>query len=222
MIKNLLKICLLLIIFILLISGCSTSLKNEINVLSSENAALKEKNISLENTIINLNNQINEQKSKIDELAKPAFDKSENMYPIYTADSFTLEKEIAAYIYIPKETVLKKKLQIIAEALSETYFENLPIEVLRIEEINKKKIAFINLKEYKENKGIFDIERLKGKTWMAHYMQGSTGGSITSTAFIETFLQREYIGQWVDGFKFLYENTPCDFEHARLRDIVYR
>jgi hypothetical protein len=124
---------------------------------------------------------------------------------------------------MPKETVLKKKLEILAKVMSEVYFSNLPIQVIRIEEIDKKKIAIVNLKESAENQGITDYEKLVGKTWTTHYMQGSTGGTITETILIETMLQRDYKGQWIDGVQFLYDSGDCFYEHAAsLRDVNYR
>lgn len=46
---------------------------------------------------------------------------------------------------------------------------------------------------------------------------------MTSTALIETILQREHDGEWIDGVKFLYNNSVCDFQHApELLNINYR
>jgi hypothetical protein len=221
--KKLIKTGCLIVIISLIITGCSTSLKNENSILSQEITALKEKNSNLENKIADLNNKIKEQEIEFDKIKKTYFNKNDNMYPIYTADIDTYERKIDVYFYITKETVLKQKLQILSKVLSEAYFDNLPIKVLRIEEIDKKKIAIVNLSESAENQGITDYKALKGKTWKIHYMQGSTGGTVTSTRLIETLLQRDYAGQWIDGVKFLYENSVCDYEHApNLKEINYR
>ncbi|MDF2593192.1 MAG: hypothetical protein K0S75_2658 [Clostridia bacterium] len=221
------KRCIKLFCFILLLSliitGCSTSLKNENDMLIKEVAALKEEKTALESTISDLNNTVKIQDLRIEELMKAAFRDKDHLYPLYTADSYTYEKRIEAYIYIPKETALKRKLEILANALSEVYFDNLPIQIIRIEEVEKKKIAIVNLKESAINQGITDYEKLVGKTWTMLYMQGSSGGTITETRLIETMLQREYQGQWIDGVQFLYNNETCDYEHAAsLKEINYR
>jgi len=214
----------------IVITGCSTSLKNENDILSKEVISLQEKNTTMGNTIVDLENKIKELnndqgilKSRIDLLKESSLRYKDNMYPIYTADNYTYEIIIDAYIYMTKETALRKKLETLAEVLSEAYFDNLPIQVVRIEEINKKRIVIVNLKESAENQGIADYNKLVGKTWTTHYMQGSTGGTITETRLIETMLQREYQGLWIDGVKFLYNNGVCDYEHAAsLKEINYR
>ena len=227
--KLIIVICFILLLN-LFITGCSTSLKNENDMLNKEVISLQEKNTNMENTIAdlentinNLNNDLEILKLRIDLIKESSLRYKDNMYPIYTADSYTYEKIIDAYIYMPKETALKKKLEILTKVMSEVYFNNLPIQVVRIEEIDKKRIAILNLRESTENQGITDYEKLVGKTWITHYMQGSTGGTITETQLIETMLQREYKGQWIDGVKFLYNNGVCDYEHApSLKEINYR
>jgi hypothetical protein len=96
---------------------------------------------------------------------------------------------------------------------------------VKIEEVNNKKIAVINLEESKENQGIKDDGKLKAMTWATHYLQGSAGGSMTSETLIETLLQREHTGEWIDGVRFLYNGGPCDdhFQHSpNLMRVNYR
>ena len=222
-------ICFILLISLIL-TGCSTNLKNENDMLSKEVASLQETKANMEKTIADLENAIKNfdidhenLKARLSQINGSSLRHKDNIYPIYTADNYTYEMIIAAYIYIPKETTLKKKLETLAKILSETHFDNLPIQVVRIEEINKKKIAIVNLEESAENQGVTDYEKLVGKTWTTLYMQGSCGGTVTSTTLIETMLQREYQGQWIDGVQFLYDNGPCDYEHApSLKDVNYR
>jgi hypothetical protein len=48
---------------------------------------------------------------------------------------------------------------------------------------------------------------------------------MTSESLIETLLQREYNGEWIDAVKFLYNDSPIDdhFQHAPdLMEINYR
>ena len=227
--KLIIAICFSLL-FSLVITGCSTTLKNENAILSKEVLSLQEKNANMENVIADLESKIKNYdidsenlKSRLNQINGSSLRYKDNIYPIYTADNYTYELMMAAYIYMPKEDALKKKLETLAKVLSETHFDNLPIQVVRIEEIDKKKIAIVNLKESAENQGITNYEKLVGKTWTTLYMQGSTGGTVTQTTLIETLLQREYKGQWIDGVKFLYNNGPCYYEHApNLKDINYR
>ncbi|TDT45756.1 hypothetical protein [Fonticella tunisiensis] len=220
--KKIIKLASLILLISMLITGCSNSLKSENLELKNEIEEVKEKNAILETTINNLKNQLKEQEAKMASEKERKFE-SENIYTIYTADINTYEKKAGEYIYISNETPLKQKLDILVNALSEIYFKNLPIEVVKIEELDKKKIAVINLKESKENKGVTDVSKMKGDTWATGFFQGSAGGAITSTQLIETILQREYRGQWIDGVRFLYNNGNCDFEHApNLAKVNYR
>lgn len=198
------------------------ALRNQNTLLSKEAEGYKQKNAELQSEILDLNNKLLQQGNKIETLEKSNFVKSESFYPIYTADIDTYERKIDAYIYISEETALNQKLELLTKALSEAYFDKLPIEILRIEERDSKKVVIINLRESAENQGIIDYKEMKGKTWMMHYMQGSTGGTITTTQLAETMLQKEYEGKWIDGVLFLYENEPCNYEHAGLRDVIYR
>ena len=227
--KLIILICFIFLLSLIMI-GCSTSLRNENASLSKQVIALQEKNMNMDNTIAALENTIKEldnklkiQDMRIESFKKSAFDKKENLYPIYTADIYTFAKLIDAFIYIPKEATIKKKLEALAKVLSEVYFDNLPIQIVKIKEIDNKKIAIVNLKESAVNQGVTDYTKLVGKTWTTLYMQGSTGGTVTSTRLIETMLQKDYIGEWVDGVQFLYNGGTCYYEHApSLKDINYR
>ena len=235
MYKRLIKTVCLIFLISIIITGCSNSLKSENMILKNEAVAaneknfrlnkeaieIKEKNEKLENSVNDLNKKLKElEKSQVKELP---FEKKSNIYAIYTANIDTYKKEVGVYIYIPKETDLNKKLSTLANVLSEVYFNNLPIEILNIEEVDKKKIVTVNLKEAKENQGITDRNKFIGNTWATKSLQGSAGGIMTSTALIETILQRETSDEWIDGVKFLYNNDVCDFQHApELLNINYR
>ena len=132
---------------------------------------------------------------------------------IYGGNIDTYEKEVIGKIGDSKGEKVEEKLATIANKLSEMKFNRLPIEVLKIETIDGKRIAKINLKEDSKNE----------KGWAKLYMQGSAGGTITSVSLIETFLQKEYKGEWIDGVEFLLEGKKCDFQHAPdLENVVYR
>lgn len=203
-------ICLCLLFF----TGCSNTLKNENANLTREVDSLKTKNQDLEKKV----NELTEKVKKYEEKSI-----TEEIYPIYTANIDTYKIEIQSYVHIKKDQVLINKITALSKTLSENSFNNLPIEVLNIEEKNGKSIAVINLKESKENQGVNDYSKLKGYSWATKYFQGSTGGTITSKSLIETILQKEYAGEWIDGVKFLYNNKDIDFEHVPdLANINYR
>ncbi|KOA18560.1 hypothetical protein CLHOM_34620 [Clostridium homopropionicum DSM 5847] len=203
-------ICLCLLFF----TGCSNSLKNENANLSKEIDSLKAKNQDLEKKVSELTEKVKKYEEK---------NITEDIYPIYTANIDTYKREIHSYVNINKDEIMMNKITALSKALSENFFNNLPIEVLNIEQKNGKSIAVINLNESKENQGVNDYSKLKGYTWATKYFQGSTGGTITSKTLIETILEREYTGEWIDGVKFLYNNKDIDFEHVPdLANINYR
>lgn len=216
--------CLILLLSISL-SGCSNSLGDENANIKKELTDIKAINSDLENTIEDLKNQLEEEEQKNSTIKLASIKNKENIYTIYTANIDTYKREEAAFVYIPGSMDLQQKLTVIADVLSEGFFDDLPINVEKTEKVNDKKIAVINLEESAENQGVNEDTKLKGKTWAVHYLQGSAGGSMTSTALIETFLQKEHNGEWIDGVRFLYNNGPCDdrFQHAPgLMEINYR
>jgi len=167
----------------------------------------------------NQNAQAKTEESKKEETKKVEPKKEEpskvenETFIIYKVNIDTYKKEVSEEINIPKDKNLQEKLSLIAQKLSELQFNNLPIEVLKIEDVNGKKIAKVNLKEDSNNE----------KGWAKLYMQGSTGGNITSISLAETLLQKEYKGEWIDGVEFLYNGKKCEFQHAEnLANIIYR
>lgn len=215
------------ILFIIIIAfGWSNLLKNERDALKKELVEIKSKLTSMEGANKDLVNQLEELRENNSSTKSSAINNKDNIYTIYTVNIDTSERQADAYLYIPDNTDIKQKLILISNVLSEGYFGSLPIEVVKIEKMNGKEIAIINLRESNENRGIKVDEKLKGKTWATNYLQGSAGGSITSEALIETLLQREHTGEWIDGVRFLYNGGPCDddhFQHALdLIQINYR
>ncbi|SCZ03348.1 hypothetical protein [Alkaliphilus peptidifermentans] len=127
--------------------------------------------------------------------------------PIYNANMDTYDREISYYIYLPSQISLEEKITVLAEKLSKFSFRSLPIEIKGIETIDNKSIVVVNIQEPEDESSTV--------AWDRHYFQGTSGGTMTATRLIETFLQREYEGQWVDGVKLLYNNTPSrEFDHV--------
>lgn len=227
--KRLAAILMLILVPVLVLSGCSKGKNQEIDKLKNEITSLQDKNKSLENKVTELTKESENLNSKLKEYESSgtaggeAGSNSDNVYPIYTANSDTYKREVLVTTYVPNNYTLKQKLDAIAKTLSEVKFKGLPIEVTGIKDVNGKKVAIINLKESKENQGVTDPSKFKGSSWSVNYFQGSTGGTITSTSLLETFLQKDYKGQWVDGVQFLYNNKALSFEHVEgLGEINYR
>lgn len=150
----------------------------------------------------------------------------ELLFKVYGSDKEAMNIETNFYISIPKSLPMIEKLRIVADKLSRFKFNYLPIEVLRIEDKNGKKIAIINLREYEWNRNIDWSKPLQiyGATWRALYFQGTTEGGFTTVTLIKTFLQKEYDGDWIDGVSFMYEDQPIgeDWEHISLSGVIYR
>ena len=233
MYKKLIILCATIFAVVTITTGCSNSLKDENVKLTKEISAMKEKNSELEKSATALKEESKNLSNKLEALeAKDVFINEEvsknknSVYPIYSADVNTYAKEIHYGTYIPENLSVKNKLDALAKALSEVYFNKLSIEVSEITEIDGKKIAVINLKESEENEKINDQSQFKGISWARNYFQGSCGGTTTSICLIETFLQKDYEGQWIDGVKFLYDNSNVkitNFEHIpSLGEVSYR
>lgn len=116
---------------------------------------------------------------------------------IYTIDGDTYEP-IERYAFLVDKTLtITDKIDRIAEELSVNVF-GLPVTVDRIQEIDGMKIAEIMLGE--------DDRYGDALTWKYQYFQGSLGSAMTMTTLQESFLQRAYQGEWIDGIRIFYED----------------
>lgn len=121
------------------------------------------------------------------------------------------------YVASPRHFTVIEKLRLLADRLSRLEFSELPINVVRIETVKGKKVAVIDLRESQDGR--------EYPSWYGGYFQGSTGGGITQTTLMDTFLQKGYQGEWVDGVRFLYEGKPMqegDWDHINLSGTIYR
>ncbi|MDF2612948.1 MAG: hypothetical protein K0S71_734 [Clostridia bacterium] len=135
---------------------------------------------------------------------------------LFTADIDTYDIKESESIEITEDLSIEKQLTLIANELSQTQFDNLPIELKGIEEIDGQKIAVINLRE----KGQLNDQ---DKNWMQYLNGGSTGSRITLITLEESFLQRDLAGEWVDGIKIIYEGENIEeMDHFPSTHIIYR
>lgn len=135
----------------------------------------------------------------------------EKTFTLYSVD-VSNDKTITIGNIKTKSDNIKENLDSIASALSKKNFKSFVIEVKEIKKVKGKSVAYINLKDS------------GNKKWTRDYFQGSTGGYITSTSLIESFLQRKYKGDWIDGVAFTYNNKKLeDTGHIpALTQISYR
>jgi septal ring factor EnvC (AmiA/AmiB activator) len=230
MIKKIFAVFLVCILIILSFSGCSNALKESNASLNSELTSIKQKNSELEKKVSDLtseNQKLNDQIKALesnDSLVNESMAKSkDNVYPVCTANSDTYEKEVHLWIYIDEKSSIKNKLEVLSKTLSKVYFGDLPIEVSQIKDVDGKKVAVINLKESSENQKIKEASNFKSPSWALNYFQGSAGGSMTTASLVETILQRDYKGSWIDGVVFKYNNQTIEYEHVPdLNKIIYR
>lgn len=251
--KTISKILFISLLIVFIIVGCTNEdileenrmlqekieqLSKELKEYKKEQEILKEEVESLENRVKtseftqnileaesnSFRKMMKEQMFIYSNIDNSSFLKENYVFPVYTANVDTYKKEIEFYIYVPKDLSLKEKLDVIGDKLSRYRFSNLPIELSGIEEENGKKIAVIKLEESVQNQEAEDYTELKGRTWRTHYFQGSCGGTVTMTTLIETFLQREYKGEWIDGVVFNYSaERNVEFEHVSgLFGVNYR
>lgn len=195
--KKVLAFIMIAFLFLVGIGGWQVQKKNlEIQTLQTQLTQLKEQ------VAISSRTEKTEEKKNIN-------------FPIYTANSDTYKPEVKHYIELPDDTEVEDKLKLIARELSRTYFGGLPIEVMKVEAQNGKKVAIVNLKE---------IPNCSSQiSWARKYFQGSYGGTMTTTQLVESFLQREYTGEWIDGVQILYENRTVEYEHVpELQSVVFR
>lgn len=230
MYKKVITLCVIMLAVAMIGSGCSNSLKEENVKLSKEISNMKEQNSKLQNSVVELTEESKNSKTKLkdleasNQLISEQISKQKNsVYPIYSANVNSYEREMHFGTYISNELSIKNKLDALAKALSKIHFNKLPIMVSEITEIDGKKIAVISLSESEENQKISDTAKFIGDSWATGYFQGSTGGKMTSVSLIETFLQSDYEGQWIDGVKFTYNNKMIEFEHVpALAEVSYK
>lgn len=83
--------------------------------------------------------------------------------------------------------------------MSQLYYGNAPVKVDSIAHQEGEEIAYVNMSEPPGGATGF---------WLGFYFQGCTGGYITIYVLKESFLQREYPRDWVDGVIFCYQGKP--------------
>lgn len=196
-----------------------------VKVISSERDELKQQVLELQTEVLHLHKLVNYNKqadsirdeltrltSLINEVEKQVAGRIPKIY-CYSGH-FGCEG-IGYFVAVGERATLSEKVERIAGVLTKYHFHNHPINVLRIEDRNGRKIAIIDLRE---------SEKERAFTWKGGFFQGSSGGGTTTYTLVNTFLQPDYTGKWVDGVEFYYEGKPIskDWDHIFLHGTMYR
>lgn len=135
--------------------------------------------------------------------------------------SYNLVPSVVRLINIERNQPLEKKVSTLLDSISYNKFNNLKIEVLSIDETPEgNKSLIVNLKE----KPGFIIPDSLGKyhSWY-EFFQGSMGGEQTTIILIESILQREFTGDWIDEVEFNYQNEKIgEWDHVFLSGKIKR
>lgn len=191
-----------------------------------------EKNTSTDNNSNIASENVDNQQSN-DNQKEENIDKTENVdnqeaiktmeMVLYSKDANTDEQVVIGTIEVDENLSLEEKIEKLSNELSEKVFDSLPIEFVKINNVEGKKIALFNLNELGNNATDITFDKYEGINWINNYFAGSAGGSVTEYTLITTLLQKNYTGEWIDGVEFTYKNSKIEFEHVpNLGEISYR
>lgn len=200
------------------IYGCTENKKsNNQNIIEDTNQNINEDD-SNKNIITEEDKEINIEKTE-----NKDSNKEYEIFSIYTIDVNTDEKVILKNIELEKKLSVEEKLVELANEVSNDLFNSLPLELIEIKDIEEKSIAVFNFEEVGKNAEKATLfQDYEGDSWFQCF-QGSAGGRVTEYTLIETLLQRNYEGEWIDGINFTYKGGSVEFEHMpKLSEIVYR
>ena len=219
--KNMLKIAAILMTLTLLVacgnkntndSGALeeniTKLEEKIATLEADNAELVEENTALKAEIETLKGETP------DGPGENPVEEEEEELPVFGAEEDGTMVQVSTVVVKTDEPLINK-MTMMANELSDKFFEGLEMEAEEIRTIDGKEILVVDLKEGSGAVG--------EKSWVYDYFQGSTGGLVTETALTETFLQREYGGRWIEGVLFTLDGESIEFDHVpNLKDVILR
>lgn len=136
------------------------------------------------------------------------FNKKEELF-IYAFNVETEDIVIKDKFQVKKYIDLEQKLLLLSEKLSKENFEGKKIVLSEIKNEKGSKIAYFDLRDTNEQ-----------DSWNP-YFQGSLGGFSTKLSLVETFLQRDFAGKWIDGIKISYNGSFKEFDHINFSDEIY-
>ncbi|WP_373601267.1 hypothetical protein [Paraclostridium bifermentans] len=230
-----LKIALLALIMSTTLVGCSNFKEENNNELSKDTSNVVDNNLNKTNTSDNIsdsqnvtpqeNNTIETELKSNDnqsEDTQPKFEsniKQDNIetdsnkpsyenFKLYTLDVNDTDK-IVEYenISLDKNLSVNDKITKLLLALKKDYFQD-----------DKANIYLESI----DNNGIATINLVDEASWRPHF-QGSTGGQVSQKTIIETILQRDYTGDWINGVNVIIDGKKQEvFDHASFNATFYR
>jgi len=202
----------------ILLSGCNkgndqaekehNELKTENITLSKANSKLEGKYEELEEAVEVLKQQLNDISSKITDEEVSNTDKEDEKIvslPIYTKSLDSDEVKIHTENSVSSESTLEEKLSLLLGTLSELKFKALKIELKSLEGNH----AVIKIRENEE-----DYNHSGAKL----YFKNDDTYEETKASLIETLLQRNYKGEWIDSVRIIYEG-PESWRNSNIKDI---
>jgi len=133
---------------------------------------------------------------------------------IYEYNSYADVDGIGFCLAVHEHYSLTEKVKLVVDVLRKYHFKKGIMKLKKIEQRSGKKIAIVELLETKKDPW----------AWKGQYFQGSCGGHGTTYTLVNTFLQPEYTGKWIDGVEFYYEGKPVsnNWDHIALYGTKYR
>lgn len=187
-----------------MLSGVVLRQQEEVRSLKREVAHLKAKLDTQGRRLVTLSRL-----GKVSPVAQP--DQAAHFFAAYDM-TYQGSEVVRFWIRVPDRLSLSGKLRLVSQTLEYVRFHPQHIEILRIERRGGKRVAVINLRDSNSE-----------NTWYGMYFQGSTGGGMTTIALTQTFLQKGYKGEWIDGVQFYLNGEPLvDQDHTALGGTMYR
>lgn len=132
---------------------------------------------------------------------------------IYTSNIDTGASENHSIVSVLKLLPVNKKMSHLALKLSNENFQGKPIVLKEIVIEEGKKIAYFDLQD--KNKDISSTDN-----WYSSF-QGSTGAQSTLNSIVDTLLQKEFKGEWIDGVNLTYNGQYIEFDHISFENVHY-
>lgn len=183
------------------------------NVSDSQNVTPQEDN-TIEDEFKSNNNQVEDTQPEFesninqDNIEKDSNKPDYENFKLYTLDVNDTDK-ILEYenISLDKNLSVNDKITELLLALEKDYFQD-----------DKANIYLESI----DNNGIATINLVNEASWRPHF-QGSTGGQVSQKTIIETILQRDYTGDWINGVNVIIDGKKQEvFDHASFNATFYR
>jgi hypothetical protein len=138
----------------------------------------------------------------------------DDLLKIYTVDAMADVEGVDFCLAVPENYTVIEKVNLVSSLLMKHKFSQGVILLKKIEQRNGKRIAIIELHETEKHP----------IAWKGVYFQGSSGGHSTTYILVNTFLQPDYTGTWIDGVEFWYDGKPVanDWDHIFLHGTIFR